>query len=150
MTQIDFYQLGGSGLDAALVALVKKTCTAGQKALILCPHPAAVSVDSLLWSHDPDSWLPHGLDDATGADIAPIWISSDMAANPIEAKFVFLLHGSRPASWDGFTRCFCLFDGGSEAQLSQARAQWKEWSSLDDAQLGYYAQNSTGGWDKKA
>ena len=150
MTQIDFYQIGPAGLDAALVTLVKKTCAVGKKALILCPQPAASAVDSMLWSFEAESWLAHGLDEAPGAEYAQIWISSDMAANPIDAEFVFLLHGSAPQSWDRFSRCFCLFDGRSEAQLQQAREQWKQWKALEDAQLAYYEQNAEGGWDKKA
>ena len=74
----------------------------------------------------------HGLDDANGADYCHVWVSSDMAANPINAEYLFLLHGSAPAQWTGFTRCFCLFDGKSDAQLQQARNHWKVWQELDN------------------
>jgi DNA polymerase-3 subunit chi len=147
--QLDFYQIGRAELEQVMLLLLKKTLAANQKALILCPMPEASVIDIALWTHDPKSWIPHGLDSASGADFCNVWVSSDMAANPINAKYLFLLHGSVPAQWTGFTRCFCLFDGKLEAQLQQARNHWKAWQELDDTTLGYYAQNDEGGWDKK-
>ena len=150
MRQIDFYQIGQAGLESVLLMLLKKTLAAKKKALILCPMPAASALDAALWTHEAESWIAHGLDDADGADHSDVWICSDMAANPIKAEFLFLLHGSVPASWDGVERGFYLFDGRSDAQLQQARDQWKEWQDLADSKLGYYSQNAQGGWDKKA
>jgi DNA polymerase-3 subunit chi len=112
--------------------------------------PAASALDDALWSHDAGSWIAHGLDDADGAEYCNVWISTDMAANPIKAEFLFLLHGSVPKKCDGIARSFYLFDGRSDAQLQQARDQWKEWQYLDDSKLGYFSQNARGGWDKVA
>ena len=149
MVQIDFYQIGQAGLEQVMLMLLKKTLAANQKALVLCPMPEASVIDTALWSYEPESWIPHGLDTANGADFCHVWISSDMAVNPIDAEYLFLLYGSAPAQWAGFTRCFCLFDGKSDAQLHQARNHWKAWQELDDTTFGYYAQNAEGGWDKK-
>ena len=129
--------------------LLKKTLAENQKALVLSPLPAAGAIDTALWSHDPESWIPHGLDDADGADYCNVWVSSDMAANPINAEYLFLLHGSAPAEWNGFTRCFYLFDGKSDAQLQQARNYWKVWQELGNNTFGYYAQSVEGGWNKE-
>ena len=116
MQQIDFYQIGQAGLEPVLLMLLKKTLAAKKKALILCPMPAASAIDDALWSHDADSWFAHGLDNADGVEHCNVWISSDMAANPIRAEFLFLLHGSVPATWDGIARSLYLFDGRSDAQ----------------------------------
>ncbi|MDA9193634.1 DNA polymerase III subunit chi [Alphaproteobacteria bacterium] len=150
MRQIDFYQIGQAGLEPVLLMLLKKTLAAKKKALILCPVPAASALDDALWSHDADSWIAHGLGDADGAEHCNVWISSDMAANPIKAEFLFLLHGSVPTTWDGIARSFYLFGGRSDAQLQQARDQWKEWQGLAESKLGYFSQNAQGGWDKMA
>ena len=150
MGQVDFYQIGQAGLESVLLMLLRKTLAAKKKALILCPMPAASALDSALWSHDSGSWIAHGLDDADGAECCNVWISTDMAANPINAEFFFLLHGSVPTTWAGIARSFYLFDGRSDAQLQQARDQWKEWQGLADSKLGYYSQNAKGGWDKMA
>jgi DNA polymerase III subunit chi len=150
MGQIDFYQIGQAGLESVLLVLLKKTLVAKKKALILCPAPAASALDDTLWSHDAESWIAHGLDDADGAEYCNVWISTGMAANPINAEFLFLLHGSVPTTWDGIARSFYLFDGRSDAQLQQARDQWKEWQCLTDIKLSYFSQNAPGVWDKMA
>ena len=137
--QVDFYQIGEAGLEQVVLMLVKKTLAENQKALVLCPMPAAGAIDTALWSHDPESWIPHGLDDANGVDYCHVWVSSDMAANPINAKYLFLLHGSVPAQWNGFTRCFCLFDGilgkGKENHYSDVMFHgfgWFVWPGLPE------------------
>jgi DNA polymerase III subunit chi len=150
MGRIDFYQIGQAGLEPVLLMLLKKTLAAQKKDLILCPMPAASALDDALWSHDADSWIAHGLGDADGVEHCNVWISTDMAANPIKGEFLFLLHGSVPTTWDGIARIFYLFDGRSDAQLQQARDQWKEWQGRADSKLSYFSQNARGGWDKMA
>ena len=108
MGQIDFYQIGQAGLEPVLLTLLKKALAAKKKALILCPMPAANAINGALWGHDAESWIAHGLDDADGAEHCNVWISTDMAANPIKADFLFLLHGSVPTTWGGIARSFCL------------------------------------------
>lgn len=150
MTQVDFYHLTRSDLETALVLLLKKTIAARKTALILCPKPAATALDAALWTHEAGSWIPHGVDDTEGVDVAPVWISTDPARNPIDAPFLFLVHGQTPPSMEAFERVFNLFDGRSEAQTTDARAQWKEWGENSLLQLGYYAQADDGRWQKNA
>ena len=147
--QIDFYQIGEAGLEQVVLMLLKKTLAANQKALILCPMPAAGEIDTALWSHDPESWIPHGLDDANGADYCNVWVSSDMAANPINAEYLFLLHGSAPAQWTGFKRCFCLFDGKSDEQLQQARQSLEKCGKSLITPPWLLRAECGRGWDKK-
>jgi hypothetical protein len=45
---------------------------------------------------------------------------------------------------------FNLFDGRSDAQTIDARAQWKEWGENAALKLGYYAQSDDGRWQKNA
>ncbi|MGB1864339.1 MAG: DNA polymerase III subunit chi [Candidatus Puniceispirillum sp.] len=150
MNRVDFYHLTRTDMETVLLMLLKKTLAAGKKALILSPQPAASALDTDLWSREPDSWLAHGLDDAEGQDIAKIWISTDMDANPIKAEFVFLLHGSVPEDMSRFERVFNLFDGRSEAQVQHAREQWKSWGDLANTERGYFAETDDGRWEKKA
>ena len=85
MPQIDFYHLTQSEVDTALVMLVQKCLLAGKKVLVQCPRPAAEAIDDALWCTEPDSWIPHGLDDAPGSEEATVWITSDPAKRQIEA-----------------------------------------------------------------
>ena len=150
MNRADFYHLTRTDIESVLLMLLKKTLAAWKKALILSPEPAASALDTDLWTREPDSWFAHGLDGAEGQDIASIWISTDMAANPIKAEFVFLLHGSVPKDMSRFERVFNLFDGRSEAQVQHAREQWKSWGDLANTERGYFAETDDGRWEKKA
>ena len=104
----------------------------------------------LLWTFEADAWVPHGVDDGEGMQQAKAWISTDPEKNRIEAPFLFLTHGVMPASWDGLERAFILFDGRSEAQVQQAREQWKLVSAQDNVTASYFAQDDDGRWQKKA
>ena len=53
------------------------------------PEAGGRAIDEALWSHDPESWLPHGLDEAKGAEFATSWIVSDGEANPLMLSFCF-------------------------------------------------------------
>ena len=149
MLRIGFYQLGGNSVNDAVLMLVQKARGTGKKMLIFCPNPAAVAIDDALWSHDQNSWLPHGLDAAPGAELSSVWVCSDMTSNPIDAHYVMLLYGSEPNSWAGFERGFVVFDGKSDTQLKQARSQWQKWKSQSETELAYFAQTVGGSWEKK-
>ena len=149
MPQVDFYHLTSSDMAEALVMLVKKSQLAGKKVLVQCPRPAAEAMNEALWTQDPDSWIPHGLDDADGASHAHTWIMSTPEGNPIAADFLFLLHGAERADITSFERVFNLFDGRSDAQVTQARAQWQEWRKKDELEMRYFAQDGEGKWEKR-
>ena len=150
MPQVDFYHLTQAEPPAALLMLVEKSRIAGKKVLIQCPRPAAEAMDDALWAEEAESWIPHGLDDADGAEHAVAWIVSNGESNPIGAEFLFLLHGAERSDMDSFERVFNLFDGRSEAQVIQAREQWRSWRGNDDMQMRYFAQDDTGKWGQRA
>ena len=130
--------------------LVEKSRLAGKKVLIQCPRPAAEAMDDALWAEESESWLPHGLDDAHGAEHAVAWIVSAGDSNPIKAEFLFLLHGAERPDMGGFERVFNLFDGRSEAQVTQAREQWQAWRGSDNSEMRYFAQDDAGKWEQRA
>lgn len=150
MPQLDFYHLTEAELPDALGMLVEKSRLAGKKALIQCPRPAAEMIDDALWTHEPESWLPHGLDEGDGASHAVAWIVSEGTANPIKAEFLFLLHGAEREDMTSFERVFNLFDGRSDAQVEQARAQWQAWRNMAGVEMRYFAQGDDGKWLQRA
>ena len=150
MLRIGFYQLSEASVSDAVMMLIRKARGADKKMLIYCPKPAADKIDDALWSHDPQLWLPHGLDAAPGAELSAVWVCTDMSSNPINSDYLMLLHGAVPQCWDGFGRAFVLFDGKSDAQLQQARAQWHEWKAWPRTELTYFAQTTGGRWEKKS
>ena len=149
MPQVDFYHLTRSDMAKALVMLVKKSQLAGKKVLVQCPRPAAEAMEEALWTQDPDSWIPHGLDDAEGLSHAQTWIMSTPEGNPIAAEFLFLLHGAERDAMTSFEWVFSLFDGRSDAQVAQARTQWQEWRKDSDLEMRYFAQDDEGKWEKR-
>ena len=149
MPRFDFYHLTRSDMAEALVMLVKKSQLAGKKVLVQCPRPAAEAMDEALWTQDPESWIPHGLDDADGASHAHAWTMSVPEGNPISAEFLFLLHGAERPDMTSFERVFNLFDGRSDAQLSEARSQWHEWRKNEALEMRYFAQGDEGKWEKR-
>ena len=149
MPQVDFYHLTTSDMAEALVMLVKKSQLAGKKVLVQCPRPAAEAMDEVLWKQDPESWIPHGLDDADGASHAHAWIMSMPEGNPISAEFLFLLHGAERPDMTSFERLFNLFDGRSDVQLSEARSQCQEWRKNKALEMRYFAQDDEGKWEKR-
>ena len=46
-------------------------------------------------------------------------------------------------------RVFKLFDGRSEAQVAQAREQWRSWKASEDLSMRYFAQDDTGRWEQR-
>ena len=52
--QLDFYQIGQAGLEQVMLTLLEKTLAVNQKALVLCPMPAASAIDTALWTSDPE------------------------------------------------------------------------------------------------
>ena len=51
---------------------------------------------------------------------------------------------------NSFERVFNLFDGRSEAQVTQAREQWQAWRRNDDMEMRYFAQDDAGKWEQRA
>ena len=150
MLHIGFYQLGDASVNDVVLMLIQKAHCTGNKVLIFCPNPAAAAIDDALWSYEQKSWLPHGLDSAPGAELASVWVSSDMSSNPISADHVMLLHGAEPDSWADFERGFVIFDSKSDVQLQQARSQWQRWKTQSEIELAYFTQTADGGWEQKS
>ena len=61
MSEIAFYHLTRSPLEAALPKLLDKTLQAGKRAVVIAGSPERVEhLNGVLWSYDDASWLPHG------------------------------------------------------------------------------------------
>ena len=149
LSQIDFYQLRDADMATPLAMLAHKTVTSGHKLLILAQKDSHDSISERLWSFRSDSFLAHAADDNEGHEHAQIWLTSDVAANQIDARFLALTAGLEPLEVQKFERVFNLFDGTSEPAVSAARDSWKRWSGTDDVTCRYFAQDDQGSWSQK-
>ena len=147
-TEVWFYHLERTGLEQALPELLEKTLQRGWKALVRTrERPRLSHIDSVLWAYRDESFLPHGLEDEPQAQRQPVLLTTGFD-NPNGAEALFLVDGAEPGEVDGFARCLVLFDGGDEAQLAVARAQWSALKARG-ATLSYWRQQARG-WEKQA
>ncbi len=94
MTDIAFYHLQKSPLEAVLPKLLEKTLAAGKRALVLASSNERVeALAAHLWTYDPDAWLPHGTAQDGSPEEQPIWLT-DRDDNPNGAAFLFLTDGA--------------------------------------------------------
>lgn len=147
MTEIAFYHLERSPLEAVLPKLLEKTLEAGKRALVLCgSDERAEALAEALWTYDQDAWLPHGTQKDGFADQQPVWLSAS-SENANGAAFLFLADGATSDVGE-FERCFELFDGNDPDAVGQARQRWTGYKA-DGHDLTYWQQTAAGGWTKK-
>jgi DNA polymerase-3 subunit chi len=143
-----FYHLTRTSLDQALPRLLERVLGAGRRAVVLAPGEARVAqLDALLWTYDPDSFLPHGTQALGHPADQPVWLTH-VDENPNGATDLFLVDGARSRTIDRFGHCFDLFDGGDAAAVTDARERWREGRSV--GRLLRYFQQTDRGWTEKA
>ena len=146
--EVWFYHLERTGLDQALPQLLEKTLQRGWNVIVRTRDAARVThLDSWLWTWRDDSFLPHAADDEPNASRQPILLTTGFE-NPNQAAALFLIDGAEPGEIGGYTRCVVMFEGGDEAQLAVARAQWSTFKRTG-AQVSYWRQMQRG-WEKQA
>jgi len=149
MTQIGFYHLLNTPLEAALPRLLSKAVEQGMRALVMAASAERVkALDGALWVFDQGSFLPHGTAREGRAEAQPIYLTAT-EENPNGAGLLVLTNGVAPSFVGEFERCLDLFDGKDDAAVTAARARWKR---LADAghELTYWQQTDRGGWQKKS
>ena len=106
MTDIAFYHLQRSPLAAVLPALLRRTLAAGKRGLVLTgSEERCEDLNALLWTQDPNGWLPHGSARDGSAEAQPIWLT-ERDENPNSAEYVFLTDGAEVADLGQFERGF--------------------------------------------
>ena len=148
VTDIAFYHLQKSPLEAVLPKLLEKTLAAGKRALVLASSAERVeALAAHLWTYDADAWLPHGTAQDGSAEQQPIWLThSD--DNPTGAAFLFLTDGADSERIAAFERCFDLFDGNDPAAVEAARARWQT-RKAEGHGVTYWQQSERGRWERK-
>tara|TARA_Y100000813_G_scaffold188236_1_gene162321 strand:- start:204 stop:653 length:450 start_codon:yes stop_codon:yes gene_type:complete len=149
VTEISFYHLERSPLEQALPKLLEKTLSIGKRALVLASTEDRVeNLAQVLWTYDPDAWLPHGTAKDGSPEDQPVWLSTE-DETPNKATFLFLPDGATSQWVDSYERCFELFDGRDPAAVQAARDRWKAYKAAGH-DLSYLQQTPQGGWEKKA
>ncbi len=148
MTQVAFYHLQRSALDAVLPRLLERTLAANRRAVVLAGSTERVeAIAGLLWTYRPDSWLPHGTTRDGAAGDQPVWLS-EADENPNGATYLFLTDGAGTDRMADYERCFDLFDGNDEAAVAAARERWTALKAQGHT-LTYWQQTDEGRWEKR-
>jgi DNA polymerase-3 subunit chi len=149
VTEIRFYHLQRTSLEAALPLLLEKVLERGWRAVVMAGSSERVAaLDNHLWTYGRDSFLPHGsAEDGYGA-MQPVWLT-ETDENPNEASVLFLVDGAETEKAEGFSLCCDLFDGSDPDAVTRARARWARFKEEGHA-LTYWQQDERGQWSEKA
>lgn len=149
MTEVSFYHLLHTPLERALPKLIEKVLESGARAVIRTGSAErAEALNSVLWTYDQDSFLPHGTARDGNAEEQPVWITPE-DENPNGADILVLTDGAVAADISGYRRCLEMFDGRDETAVTDARRRWTDYKAANHA-LTYWQQTERGGWEKKA
>jgi DNA polymerase III subunit chi len=149
MTEVLFYHLQGQPLERALPALVERTLARNWRAVVQAGSEERVeALDTLLWTYEEESFLPHGTKNDGNAAEQPVYLTTE-EANPNGAAVRFLVDGAEIAEHAGYERIVYLFDGRDESAVARAREQWKA-AKGSGCEVTYWQQSSEGRWERKA
>ena len=144
--QVDFYHLTLQPLERILPRIAERVAEGGGRLLIVADDAAQrASLDRLLWTYAPESFLPHAQSGDADAD-QPILISAEpVPANA--ARNIALADGIWRDEALGFERAFHVFDG---ERIAEARAAWKALAGREGVERRYWKQNDAGRWEQAA
>jgi DNA polymerase III subunit chi len=149
MTEVRFYHLQRTPLEAALPPMLEKTLERGQRAVVMAGSEERVEhLAGHLWTYNERSFLPHGSTRDGYADRQPIWLTAQ-DENPNAAQVLFLTDGAASTRVEDYALCVELFDGNDAAAVTAARERWTRYKTAGH-QLTYWQQTPAGRWEQKA
>lgn len=153
MAETLFYHLERRGLDAVLPGLVEKSLERGWRAVIKTESAErADAIDTLLWTYDEQTFLPHAQSGEGDPSRQPVLITVEDAI-PNAANILFLVGGAEPPAWEAdairdLTRIVLMFDGRDPEMLARARAAWKRAKEAGH-DVTYWKESPSGKWEKQ-
>jgi DNA polymerase-3 subunit chi len=151
MTETLFYHLERRSLEDVLPGLVGKSLERGWRAAIHTDSSErSDALDTLLWTYDDQSFLPHAQAGDGDDTQQPVLITVE-EGNPNCAKIVFYVGGAMPSDWNGLgdlARVVLLFDGRDDTALASARAAWKD-AKASGHDVTYWKEQPNGKFEKQ-
>lgn len=148
MTDIRFYHMTRKTLERALPELLVKALERYQRILVkTADADQAAALDTLLWTYEAGSFMPHShvLNEFAGEQ--PVFITAE-DLNPNDARMIVLTGGATSATVADFELCCELFDGNDDAAVQAARARWAVYKEAGHM-LTYFQQDDDGRWVRK-
>lgn len=150
MSEVWFYHLEKRALEDVLPELLERTLARGWRAVVRAESSdRAQAIDSLLWTFDEESFLPHAQTGDGDAAAQPILITVE-PGNPNGAHVLFCVGGATADDWNesAFSRIVVLFDGRDTSALTAARSAWKSLKQRG-CEATYWRQSVHGKWEKQ-
>lgn len=147
MTEIRFYHMERSSLEQTLPALLNKALAQGNVTVQSTTSQNVEALNTHLWAHNPNSFLPHGSAKDGNAENQPVWLT-DKEENPNKSEILILTHGATNDSMKDYKLCCEMLDGNDQNAVQEARARWKTYKD-EEFDLTYWQQGQNG-WEKKA
>ncbi len=149
MTPVFFYHLERQPLDRVLPKLLGMSLERGWRVVVQAgSEERGEAIAAQLWSHDEESFLPHGTKADGFPDLQPIWITA-VEENPNNANVRFYVDGAEVGDIAGLTRAVILFDGNDPEAVDSARAGWKRFKA-EGHEVSYWQQDEQGRWQNRA
>ena len=149
MTDVRFYHLTRSRLEAVLPVMLEKTLERDQRAVVMAGSQERVeAINGHLWTYNDRGFLPHGSEKDGFAEGQPVWLTTG-DENPNGAQVLFLTDGATSERVGDFDVCAVLLDGAGDAAVASARDLWRAYKDAGH-EVTYWQQGESGGWDKQA
>ncbi len=147
--RVDFYHLERSPVERVLPQLLERVLQAGHRAVVMTASSDKVeALTSLLWTYNPNSWLPHGSEKDGAPAEQPVWLTV-RDENPNGARMLVLTDGMQSENMSDYERCLDLFDGTDNEAKAAARERWKS-AKAAGHELHYWQQTASGWQEKEA
>ena len=149
MSELLFYHLERSTLEAVLPQLLEKTLERGWTAVVRASSAERVSsLDAHLWTYRDDAFLPHGAEGEGHEETQPILLTTG-TMNPSGANVLFAVDGAGIEDVETYQRCVLMLDGNDADAVAAARVHWKAVKEAGH-DATYWQQSEAGRWEKKA
>ena len=147
-----FYHLETQSLDAVLPVLLQRSLDRGWRVAVQATSPERLqALDTLLWTYDESSFLPHAVKQDGNAALQPVLLTDD-DENPNGAALrIFVDRAAVAPALDGqsYQRAVLMFDGRDDEAVADARRQWSGLKAGGHA-VTYWQQSDEGRWEKRA
>ena len=149
MIDIGFYQLAERRAEAVLPQLVTKALAAGHRIVVRADDAAVLArIDAALWSHAPDSFIPHGIEAEVGPERAPtqpVLLTTAPLPSANAADCLAQVGGDLPDALSGLTRVLFLFDADN---TETARNRWRTLAKAEGVRPVYWREGEGGRFEK--
>lgn len=152
MAQVNFYHLTRAPLHEAASALLERAVKQGWRVMLRGAadaqgRAALERLDEQLRLYPEESFLPHGIEGGAADAAQPVLLGQGPVVNGANA--LMLLAGAPVVAAEAqeMERVWLLFEGGDEAQVMAARAEWR--AVVGAGHVAQYWSDESGRWEMK-